>query len=95
MGYRPVRRAGSHVKLRYEHPETDEVRVVTVPLTDADHISQDTYRSIARQCVRRSSKRGSSGCETSAECVRAQRQTTGVPPSANRRNESASRGVPS
>jgi predicted RNA binding protein YcfA (HicA-like mRNA interferase family) len=50
MGYRPVRRGGSHVKLRYEHPETDEVRVVTVPLTDADHISQDTYRSIASQC---------------------------------------------
>lgn len=48
--FRPVGRTGSHGKLRYEHPETDEVRVVTVPLTDADNISQDTYRSIAEQC---------------------------------------------
>jgi predicted RNA binding protein YcfA (HicA-like mRNA interferase family) len=49
MGYRPVGREGSHVKLRYDHPETDEVRVVTVPLTDSDQISQDTYRTIADQ----------------------------------------------
>jgi predicted RNA binding protein YcfA (HicA-like mRNA interferase family) len=48
--YRPVGRTGSHVKLRYEHPETGEVRVVTVPLKDADQMSQDTYRSIAEQC---------------------------------------------
>lgn len=48
--YRAVDRTGSHVKLRYEHPETNEVRIVTVPLTDADRISQDTYRSIAEQC---------------------------------------------
>jgi predicted RNA binding protein YcfA (HicA-like mRNA interferase family) len=48
--YVPVGRTGSHVKLRYEHPETDEVRIVTVPLVDADRISQDTYRSIAEQC---------------------------------------------
>jgi predicted RNA binding protein YcfA (HicA-like mRNA interferase family) len=50
MRYRPIGREGSHVKLRYEHPETDEVRVVSVPLTDSDQISQDTYRSIADQC---------------------------------------------
>lgn len=48
--FRPVDRKGSHVKLRYEHPETEEVRIVTVPLTPADEISQDTYRSIAKQC---------------------------------------------
>lgn len=48
--YKPVDRTGSHVKLRYEHPETDEIRIVTVPLTDADQISQATYRSIASQC---------------------------------------------
>ncbi len=48
--YRPMGRTGSHVKLRYEHPDTGEVRVVTVPLKDADQISQDTYRSIAEQC---------------------------------------------
>jgi len=50
MRYQPVGREGSHVKLRYEHPESDEVRVVSVPLTDSDQISQDTYRSIADQC---------------------------------------------
>jgi len=47
MRYQPVGREGSHVKLQYDHPETDEVRVVSVPLTDSDQISQDTYRSIA------------------------------------------------
>ncbi|WP_094583546.1 type II toxin-antitoxin system HicA family toxin [Halorubrum ezzemoulense] len=50
MRYQPVGREGSHVKLRYEHPESDEVRVVSVPPTDSDQISQDTYRSIADQC---------------------------------------------
>ena len=48
--FRPVDRTGSHVELRYEHPDTDEVRIASVPLTDADQISQDTYRSIAEQC---------------------------------------------
>lgn len=47
--YGPVGRTGSHVKPRYEHPKTSEVRVVTVPLVDADRISQDTYRSIVEQ----------------------------------------------
>lgn len=47
--YRPIRRKGSHVTLRYEHPD-GEVRNVQVPMTDGDHISQDTYRSIAEQC---------------------------------------------
>jgi len=50
MGYRPVSREGSHVRLRYESPNTDEVRLVSVPLTDSDQISQETYRSIADQC---------------------------------------------
>jgi len=50
MGYRPVGRQGSHVKLRYENNDTGEVRNVTVPLSSADEISQDTYRSIAKQC---------------------------------------------
>jgi len=35
---------------KYEHPDTGEVRVVSVPLKDSDRISQDTYRSIADQC---------------------------------------------
>ena len=48
--FKPVGRTGSHVKLRYEHPKSEEVRIVIVPLTDADQISQDTYRSIAEQC---------------------------------------------
>lgn len=48
--YKPVGRSGSHVQLRYEHPNTGEVRTVTVPLKPSDEISQDTYRSIADQC---------------------------------------------
>lgn len=49
-GFHPVRREGSHVTLRYENPETDEVRNVQVPMSNADEISQNTYRSIATQC---------------------------------------------
>lgn len=49
-GFRSIRRKGSHITLRYEHPETGEVRNVQVPMSSADEISQDTYRSIATQC---------------------------------------------
>jgi predicted RNA binding protein YcfA (HicA-like mRNA interferase family) len=48
MGYQPVDRAGSHLKLRYVHPETGEVRNVTVPM--GKEISGDTLRKIAEQC---------------------------------------------
>lgn len=48
MGYQPVDRAGSHLKLRYIHPETSEVRNVTIPM--GKEISGDTLRSIANQC---------------------------------------------
>ncbi|WP_256686772.1 type II toxin-antitoxin system HicA family toxin [Halococcus qingdaonensis] len=47
-GYYPQDRTGSHLKLRYEHPETDEVRTVTVPLHG--EIATGTLRNIARQC---------------------------------------------
>ncbi len=40
---------GSHVKLRYEHPETGEVRTTTVVITD-DSIPEGTLRSIADDC---------------------------------------------
>lgn len=40
--FKPVGRSGSHVELRYEHPETDDVRIVTVPMKGGDRISQDT-----------------------------------------------------
>jgi predicted RNA binding protein YcfA (HicA-like mRNA interferase family) len=47
-GFRVVNREGSHVKLRYEHPERDDdVRVVTVPMHD--EIRESTLRSIAEQ----------------------------------------------
>lgn len=46
--YYPVDRTGSHLKLRYEHPQTGEVRNVTVPL--GGEISIGTLRNIARQC---------------------------------------------
>ena len=48
FGYVPVSREGSHVRLRYEHPETDEVRDVDVP--QHDEIAIGTLRSIADQC---------------------------------------------
>ncbi len=48
MGYRPVDRTGSHLKLRYVHPETDEVRNVTVPIHG--EIDTGTLQSIADQC---------------------------------------------
>jgi predicted RNA binding protein YcfA (HicA-like mRNA interferase family) len=49
-GYHPVDRTGSHLKLRYEHPDTGEVRVVTVPMKSADQIPTGTLQSIADQC---------------------------------------------
>lgn len=48
MGYQPVDRAGSHLKLRYVHPETGAVRNVTIPM--GKEISGDTLRKIAEQC---------------------------------------------
>ena len=49
-GFRRAGRAGSHLKLRYEHPDTDEVRIVTVPMVSADEIPTGTLQSIANQC---------------------------------------------
>jgi len=48
-GFRRTGRTGSHLKLRYEHPDTDEVRVVTVPMVPADKIPTGTLQSIAEQ----------------------------------------------
>ena len=48
--YRPVGRVGSHLKLRWESPDTDEVRIVTVPMKSRDEIPTGTVRSIADQC---------------------------------------------
>ena len=48
FGYTPVSRSGSHVRLRYEHPETGEVRNVDVPMHTEVRIG--TLRSIADQC---------------------------------------------
>lgn len=48
MGYQPVDRAGSHLKLRYEHPQTGEVRNVTVPM--GGEIPIGTLQKIADQC---------------------------------------------
>lgn len=47
--YERVDQTGSHVKLRYIHPETGEKRTVIVPLHD--EVSTDTLRSIADQCA--------------------------------------------
>ena len=48
MGYQPVNRAGSHLKLRYVHPKTGDIRNVTIPM--GKEISGGTLRSIANQC---------------------------------------------
>jgi predicted RNA binding protein YcfA (HicA-like mRNA interferase family) len=48
MGYEPVDRTGSHLKLRWEHPDGDEVRVVTDPMKS--NIPTGTLPSIADQC---------------------------------------------
>jgi len=47
-GYTPKSRKGSHIRLRYEHPETGEVRNVDVP--QHDEVKIGTLRSIADQC---------------------------------------------
>lgn len=52
-GFEPVGGRGSHRVFRYEHPETDEVRTVTVPITH-DPIKQGTLRKIAEQAGARS-----------------------------------------
>lgn len=48
-GFEPVDRTGSHLKLRYERPDTDDVRVVTVPMKSKDRIPRGTLESIADQ----------------------------------------------
>lgn len=48
-GFVPVDRTGSHLKLRWESPNTHEVRVVSVPMKDADGIPRGTLESIAEQ----------------------------------------------
>lgn len=48
MGYVPIDRTGSHLKLRYQHPKTEEVRNVTVPMHDEINIA--TLQKIADQC---------------------------------------------
>ena len=48
FGYQPVSRSGSHVRLRYENPDTGEVRLVDVPMHDEVKIG--TVCSIADQC---------------------------------------------
>lgn len=47
-GFEPVGGRGSHRVFRYEHPETEEVRTVTVPITH-DPIKPGTLRQIATQ----------------------------------------------
>jgi len=49
-GFRKAGRTGSHLKLRWESPDTGEVRVVTVSMKAEDEIPTGTVRSIADQC---------------------------------------------
>lgn len=47
-GFEPVGGRGSHRVFRYDHPKTEEVRTVTVPITH-DPIKRGTLRRIAAQ----------------------------------------------
>lgn len=47
FNFRKDRQKGSHVILKYTHPDTGEVRTVTVPLHDS--LKTGTLRSIAKQ----------------------------------------------
>ena len=47
-GFEPVGGRGSHRVFRYENPDTDEVRTVTVPISH-DPIKRGTLRMIADQ----------------------------------------------
>jgi predicted RNA binding protein YcfA (HicA-like mRNA interferase family) len=49
-GFEPTDRTGSHLKLRWEGADTEEVRIVTVPMKRADEIPLGTMKSIAEQC---------------------------------------------
>lgn len=49
-GFERAGRTGSHLKLRYESPDTNEVRIVTIPMKSEDKIPTGTLRSIAEQC---------------------------------------------
>lgn len=48
-GFVPVDRTGSHLKLRYESPDMDEARIVSVPMKGRDSIPRGTLESIAEQ----------------------------------------------
>lgn len=48
FGYQPVSRSGRHVRLRYETPDTEDVRNVDVPMHR--EVTIGTRRSIADQC---------------------------------------------
>ena len=47
FGFRNDRQKGSHVILKYRHPEAKEVRTVTIPFHDS--LKTGTLRSIAKQ----------------------------------------------
>jgi predicted RNA binding protein YcfA (HicA-like mRNA interferase family) len=66
-GYHPVDRTGSHLKLRYEHPDTGEIRVVTVPMKSADRIPTGTLQSTPTSAERKTSTRGVGGSMRTAE----------------------------
>ena len=63
-GWEPVDRTGSHIKLRYEHPENDDdVRVVTIP--NYKRIDTDILQEISDDCGAESFKEW---CEWIGRC---------------------------
>jgi predicted RNA binding protein YcfA (HicA-like mRNA interferase family) len=49
-GYERAGRTGSHLRLRWESPDSDEVRIVSVPMTSEGEIPTGTLHSIADEC---------------------------------------------
>ena len=67
MGYQPVNRAGSHLKLRYVHPETSEVRNVTIPMGKKSAVTRSGISPLS--VALRTSSGGVTGSMTFSEAV--------------------------
>ena len=65
MGYQPVGRAGSHLKLRYVHPETGDIRNVTIPM--GNEIRATHSATLPTNVVPTTSSDGVTGLTTSSD----------------------------
>ncbi len=61
FGYERVGRVGSHLKMRYESLDTEEVRIVTVPMASEDEIPPGRCSRSPTSAEPKTSTRGVSG----------------------------------